>query len=76
VERQDDIATGEDCTSQDTNVSKEILKVQEGKRLTPTSACVHQRLIDDVLTKRGKRTGRVRCVECSVEFPDPYQGQK
>jgi hypothetical protein len=72
MEMQDDIASGEDSTSQETDVSREALRVQEAKRLTPTSSCVHQRLIGDVLTKHGKRTGRVRCIECGVEFPDPY----
>ena len=76
MEMQDDIARGEDCTFQEAEVSRKTLKVQEANRLTPTSACVHQRLIEDVLTKHGKRTGRVGCIECGVEFPDPYQGQK
>jgi hypothetical protein len=70
---QDDMARGEDHTSQETEVSREILRVQEAKGLTPTSSCVHQRLIGDVLTKQGNRTGRVRCIECGVEFPDPYK---
>jgi hypothetical protein len=62
---QDDIASEGDCTGS-----------QEANRLAPTSTCFHQRLIDDVLTKHGKWTGRVRCIECGVEFPDPCQGQK
>lgn len=40
----------------------------------PVTTCVHGRLIDDVLTKRGKRTGQVRCLECGAIFDDPYQG--
>lgn len=40
----------------------------------PVTTCVHGRLIDDVLTKRGKRTGQVRCLECGEIFDDPYQG--
>jgi hypothetical protein len=39
-----------------------------------TKACTHGRIIDDVLTKTGKRTGQVRCLECDVIFDDPYQG--
>lgn len=38
------------------------------------TACAHQRLIDDILTKGGKRTGKVRCLECLVVFDDPYKG--
>jgi hypothetical protein len=40
----------------------------------PVTICVHGRLIDDVLTKGGKRTGQVRCLECGAIFDDPYQG--
>jgi hypothetical protein len=38
--------------------------------------CVHGRLIDDVLAKNGKRTGKVHCVECGAKFDDPYRGLK
>jgi len=38
--------------------------------------CVHGRLIDDVLTRSGKRTGKVLCVECGATFDDPYHGLK
>jgi hypothetical protein len=40
----------------------------------PVTTCVHGRLIDEVLTKRGNRTGQVRCLECGAIFDDPYQG--
>lgn len=40
------------------------------------SACVHQRLIDDIVTRGGKRTGKVRCLECGAEIDDPYRGQR
>lgn len=40
------------------------------------TTCAHQRLIDDVLTKSGKRTGKVRCLECRAIFDDPYKGVK
>jgi hypothetical protein len=42
----------------------------------PVKTCVHGRLIDDVLTKMGKRTGQMRCLECGASFDDPYQGPK
>jgi hypothetical protein len=38
--------------------------------------CTHMRLIDDVLNRAGKRTGKVRCLECGAAFEDPYQGLK
>lgn len=38
--------------------------------------CVHGRVIDDVLTRSGKRTGKVVCVECGATFDDPYHGLK
>ena len=42
--------------------------------LPPPVTCLHHRLIDDVLTTEGKRTGKVRCVECGAVFDDPEQG--
>lgn len=47
---------------------------QKSSRTTTTSFCTHQRIIDDVLTRTGKRTGKVRCLECGTIFDDPYQG--
>ena len=40
------------------------------------ATCAHQRIIDDILTKGGKRTGKVRCLECHAMFDDPYKGSK
>ena len=40
------------------------------------ATCAHQRIIDDILTKGGKRTGKVRCLECRTIFDDPYKGFK
>jgi len=34
--------------------------------------CAHQRLIDDVRTRSGKLTGKVRCLECGMIFDEPY----
>ncbi len=51
--------------------------VQEPGRMTVISVastgCVHRRLIDDVRTRSGKPTGKVRCLECGVIFDDPYR---
>lgn len=49
---------------------------EESGTTTFNSACAHQRLIDDILTRGGKRTGKVRCLECSAEIDDPYRGQR
>lgn len=40
------------------------------------TTCAHGRLIDDVLTDEGQRTGRVRCLECLAVIDDPYGGTK
>jgi len=39
----------------------------------PKTLCVHQRLIDDVRTRSGKPTGKVRCLECGTVFDDPHR---
>lgn len=33
--------------------------------------CLHRRAIDDVLTKDGRKTGAIRCVECGMIIADP-----
>lgn len=38
--------------------------------------CTHSRLIDNVVTKAGKWTGKVKCRECGARFDDPYRGLK
>jgi hypothetical protein len=40
---------------------------------TANPFCAHGRLIDDVRTRSGKRTGKVRCLECNAIFDDPYR---
>jgi hypothetical protein len=42
----------------------------EGVTLHVKKACTHSRLIDDVLTKKGNKTGRLLCLECKATFPD------
>jgi hypothetical protein len=70
----------EHSTLEDAEVSMETPMMQETglnfDEATSKVCCTHQRLIDDVLTKSGKRTGKVRCLECSAIFDDPYQGSK
>lgn len=38
--------------------------------------CAHQRLIEDILTRGGKVTGKVRCLECGAAIDDPHHSQK
>ena len=45
-------------------------------QLVPEQSCAHGRLIDEVRTRGGKRTGKVRCLECQTVIDDPYQGTK
>ena len=33
--------------------------------------CTHSRIIDDMLTPEGAKTGEVICIECLAIFPDP-----
>lgn len=35
--------------------------------------CMHSRIIEDVLTAQGARTGEVLCLECKAVFPDPHR---
>lgn len=49
------------------------LRTQSQSRALPpaTRLCTHSRLIDDVLTPQGLKTGQVRCIECCAVFDDP-----
>jgi hypothetical protein len=44
--------------------------------LVSEQSCAHGRLIDEVRTRGGKRTGKVRCLECQAVIDDPYLGMK
>ena len=73
--------TGDEySTPEEAEVSMETQVIQEtDQKYSGTASsgfCSHQRLIDDVRTRGGKRTGKVRCLECKVIFDDPYQGLK
>jgi hypothetical protein len=67
-------------TLEEAEVSMETHMIQEtGRKSSGTTSnvcCTHQRLIDNILTRGGKRTGKVRCLECGTIFDDPYQGSK
>ena len=57
-------------------VPADIPTASECSHSDSATSCAHSRLIDDVLTRNGKRTGKVRCCECKTIFDDPYQGHK
>jgi len=51
-----------------------IQKVSQETGIPPPKAlCVHLRLIDDVRTRSGRPTGKVRCLECGTIFDDPHR---
>jgi hypothetical protein len=54
----------------------DIPTASESMHSDSATSCAHSRLIDDVLTRNGRRTGKVRCLECRIIFADPYQGLK
>ena len=54
----------------------EMPHTQLSRKPIREKTCAHSRLIDDVRTAQGKRTGKVRCLECQAVINDPYQGTK
>ncbi len=38
---------------------------------TAVTHCVHRRVVDDVRTDSGEKTGLLICKECLAIFPDP-----
>jgi hypothetical protein len=67
-------STDEAEGSMETQILHESAETSE--EVTANSFCAHGRLIDDVRTRGGRRTGKVRCLECRAIFDDPYQGLK
>lgn len=59
-----------------TEAAMEAVTFQNSSKVTFINTCAHQRLIDEVLTRDGKRTGKVRCLECGEVIADPYRGVK
>ncbi len=78
MENPQPMSGDEPSTPEEAEVSMETHMIQEtgrnSSKTTSNVCCTHQRLIDDVLTRGGKRTGKVRCLECGTIFDDPYQG--
>jgi hypothetical protein len=54
----------------------EAQRVQPTNQIRPAGTCSHSRVLDDVLTRSGKRTGKVRCLECGSTIDDPSQDLK
>lgn len=65
-----------ESTPLETEAPMDIQLVQEITHETALFAsktlCVHGRLIDDVRTRSGTPTGKVRCLECGMVFDDPH----
>jgi hypothetical protein len=80
MEKSHQVLGDEHSTLEEAEVSMETHMIPEtdpkAGRTTSNADCTHQRLIDDVLTRGGKPTGQVRCLECGTIFDDPYQGSK
>lgn len=71
------VPRNDSSTPEDAQVSMEPQVIPETIP-TPSSpavntCCTHQRMIDDVLTRGGRPTGKVRCLECEAIFDDPYK---
>ena len=47
---------------------KPTLATPKQVRRTKVTACTHSRMVDDVLTTKGTKTGRL---VCTAVFPDP-----
>jgi hypothetical protein len=80
MEKSQQVPGDEHSTLEEAEVSMETQLIQEtglnSSKVTSNACCIHQRIIDDVLTRGGKRTGKVRCLECGTIFDDPHQGLK
>ena len=35
------------------------------------TSCTHGRMVDDVRSADGAKTGHLICIECQAQFPDP-----
>jgi hypothetical protein len=80
MENPRQVSGDEHSTLETAEVPMETQLIQETdlnpRKAISNACCVHQRLIDDILTRSGKQTGKVRCLECGTIFDDPYQGSK
>ncbi len=80
MENPQQVSGDEYSTLEAAEVSMETQLIQEtgrnSSKTTSNACCSHQRLIDDVRTRGGKPTGKVRCLECGTIFDDPYQRSK
>jgi hypothetical protein len=51
-----------------------VQEIGQDTEIPPSKTlCAHQRLIDDVRTRSGTPTGKVRCLECGAIFDDPHR---
>ena len=45
--------------------------LQARVRTKSALSCTHNRMVDDVRSANGAKTGQLVCKECQAEFPDP-----
>lgn len=80
MENSQHVSQDENSMLEEAGVPMETQSIPETgrnpSRASSNVCCTHQRIIDDVLSRGGKRTGKVRCLECGTIFDDPYQGSK
>lgn len=50
----------------------EPIEAEPASHITLLNRCTHSRMIDDVLTRGKKRSGKVCCLECGAIFDDPH----
>ena len=53
----------------------EPITLGDVKALEPSAPCLHSRMVKDVVTREGKRNGKVKCLECGAKFDDPYSSR-
>jgi hypothetical protein len=52
-------------------VSTSTTPQSKGLHKAAKTSCTHSRLVNDVLTATGTKTGQLVCIECKAVFPDP-----
>jgi len=63
------------ATMRQTQDSMAIVTAHPIRKPATAKACMHSRLIDDVLSAGGERIGKVRCLECRTVIDDPHQSE-
>lgn len=70
------LGTEDSISERTAEVPMESQTLRSMKNVVSLKPCTHGRLIDEVRTRSGKWTGKVRCLECGAIFDDPYLVQQ